>query len=114
MEETEQDKKTWKDGAGNESFPFTCDVLGCRGEINQTKIAINFSQQANQEDCGWADILISQRPVNDRQCDAGYIVDYFDVWRHGAHALWINDNHVSIKTVDHARGDRPWVQTILK
>lgn len=110
----DRDKKTWKDGANNENFPLTCDVLGCRGEINQTKLAVNFSQQANQEDCSWADVLISQRPVDDRQCDARYIVDYFDVWRHGAHALWISNNHVLIKTVDDARGDRPWAQTIIK
>ena len=52
--------------------------------------------------------------MNDSWCDARYIVDYFDVWRYGAHALWIGNDHVLIKTVDDVRGDRPWAQTILK
>ena len=35
----------------------------------------------------------------------------FDVWRQGAHAVWIDGAGIRIETAHRRRGDRPWVET---
>jgi len=101
-------KTTWpKEGSVN-GFPLMCDLYGCRGEVGGQKVSVAFSPKASMEDCGWADILISQSPSN---CREGRVVDFFDIWRNGNHAIWLNPNTIIIKNVETERGNRPWTQT---
>ncbi|MCH7832145.1 MAG: hypothetical protein IIC55_04655, partial [Proteobacteria bacterium] len=37
------------------------------------------------------------------------MIDRFDLWRHGGHALWLDATGVRIESVNGSRGDRPWV-----
>jgi competence protein ComEC len=37
------------------------------------------------------------------------VIDRFDLWRNGAHALWLAPGGVEVRSVNQARGDRPWV-----
>ena len=76
------------------------------------KIAISLHRKAIAEDCVWADILISKRPVQDKSCQASKVIDYFDVWRYGAHAIWIGVNQIKVETVQEQRGKRPWTITV--
>lgn len=106
-----QKKKIWpKEGSAN-NFPLNCDSYGCRGEVNGQRVSVAFTNKAWQEDCRWADIMISKMPVPYKDCDANIVIDYFDVWREGGHALWIRPEKVKIKTVEEVRGIRPWTQT---
>ena len=87
-----------------------CDVMGCRGLVKNKKVAIAQHPYALKEDCRWADIIISPEPVFEESCREKFVIDRFDVWRRGAHALYIRpDNRLSLKTVAHERGDRPWM-----
>ncbi len=118
-------KKIWPKEGGAEPFPLTCDPYGCRGVIEGQKVAVAFSNKAWREDCHWADILISKVPVPYNVCPnrggeknrgaqnvPRYVIDYFDLWRAGAHAIWLVPNgRVKIKTVEQYRGNRLWTQT---
>lgn len=107
----EGDSKTLK---GTQGFPLQCDVFGCRGEIERQKIAIAFSNTAWREDCNWADIIIAQDPVPDWDCKAPVVIDFFDVWRNGPHALWLKDGKHVIKSVEKMRGNRLWTRTAAR
>jgi competence protein ComEC len=106
-----QKKNIWPREGSATGFPLNCDVYGCRGEIRGQRVSVAFSNKAWQEDCSWADIIIAKTPVPYKECAAGTIIDFFDVWREGPHAIWLNRNDVKIKTVEEIRGLRPWTQT---
>ncbi len=106
-----QKRNKWPKEGGVKNFPLTCDPYGCRGKIENKKVAISYSEKSWKEDCDWADILISQKPVNKRNCSASKIIDYFDLWRNGAHSIWFMNDKIIIRNVEQVRGKRPWVQT---
>lgn len=97
-----------RDGQILEDFPLLCDGHGCRGEVDGLKIAYAKDQKAVSEDCSWADLLLSPDPVNKRNCNSRYVIDRFDVWREGSHAIWVNGDNIKIKTDADVRGKRPW------
>jgi competence protein ComEC len=37
------------------------------------------------------------------------VIDRFDLWRGGTHAIWLDPEAITIETVDGWRGERPWV-----
>jgi competence protein ComEC len=104
-------KRTWPKEGAIEEFPLSCDSYGCRGEMNGKKISVAFSQKAAMEDCRWADLLISKLPSN---CREGEVIDFFDIWRNGNHAIWLSSNNIIIKNVERERGNRPWTQTAAR
>lgn len=104
-------KRTWPKEGGEEGFPLLCDFYGCRGGIKGKKVSVAFSQKAAREDCGWADLLISKEPSG---CKKGHIIDFFDIWRNGNHAVWLAPDKITVKTVEQGRGNRPWTQTAAR
>jgi len=109
------DKKLrWFKEGEHDLFPLQCDVNGCRGNINQQKISFAFKPEAWREDCHWADIVISNKSIDKGQCDAPVMIDYFDVWRHGGHSIWLSKAGVRIQAVEMKRGNRLWTQTAYK
>ena len=85
-----------------------CDEQGCRMEQGGRRVAFSFRPDGQAEDCGWADILIAQNPVNKRDCRAPTVIDRFDVWRDGSHTVWL-DGHVESAAM--LRGQRPWARS---
>jgi competence protein ComEC len=88
-----------------------CDAVGClyRGSGGQ-QVAIARSIEALADDCAGADVLLSLVPVRRRCPGVRYVVDRFDIWRNGAHAIWLdNGRGVRIENTRRARGERPWV-----
>lgn len=104
------DKNIWPREGEKEGFPFACGTYGCRGEVNGQKIAVAFTQKASQEDCNWADLIIADNPIG-KECRAKHVIDYFDVWRKGPHAIWLLPEKIKIQTVEKVRGKRLWTQT---
>ncbi len=89
--QTKSDKKSFpKQGAKNNT-PLSCDTYGCRGVIKDMKVAISYDNQSWREDCNWADIVIAKNPVPYKKCKASTVIDFFDLWREGGHALWLSD-----------------------
>ncbi len=82
-----------------------CDEWGCRMEREGKKIAFSLREGGQAADCAWADILVASEPLRARPCKAGVKVDYFDLRRNGAAAIWSDG---TVKTVAMVRGTRPW------
>ncbi len=87
---------------------YSCGENGCRFEIDTQNIAYIKHPIALKEDCHWADIIISEAPVKDWACKAPIIIDKFDTWKKGAHAIWVNENETAIRTVSERSSNRPW------
>lgn len=100
---------------GADNFPLLCDMYGCRGEIKGYKVSVALTHKAALEDCGWADILISKEPTDCKlNKKGGRVIDFFDIWRNGHHAIWLSENKIEIKSVERTRGNRPWTQTVAR
>lgn len=112
--QSKRDKKFWPKEGAIKNFPLSCDIYGCRGEVKGQKIAIAYSNRAWREDCDWADLMISKLPVQNNICRTEHIIDYFDIWREGAHAIWLEGQGIKIKTVERSRGNRTWTQVSAK
>jgi competence protein ComEC len=93
-------------GAGGR---LACDSLGCLYRLHGRTIALVRHPAALPEDCQVAHVVVSAVPVR-RSCSVERVIDRFDLWRLGAHALWIApDGTIRVRSVNEVRGDRPWV-----
>ena len=65
--------------------------------------------RAFEEDCARADLVVSAVPAWDL-CEAPEtVVDRFDLWRGGSHAIWLDEDGARVESVAGTRGERPWV-----
>ena len=90
-----------------ESEVITCDSDGCIYRAVEKSVSLSFTDAAVFEDCGRVDVIVAKVP-SWRLCKTGVRVDRFDVWRHGAHALWIESDSIRIKRVSDFTGQRIW------
>lgn len=65
--------------------------------------------QAIPEDCRSAEIIVSAVPVPWSCPSAKLVIDRFDLWRNGAHAIWLTEDGIIVENVNTKRGRRPWV-----
>jgi competence protein ComEC len=87
-----------------------CDSLGCLYRPHGRLVAIVFEPEALAEDCARAELVVSAVPARRACRGALRVVDRFDLWREGAHAIWLRgDGGVRIETVRANQGERPWV-----
>ncbi len=87
-----------------------CDPLGCIYRTGGQVVALVQDGRALIDDCAEATVVISRVPVRRGQCRGKRVViDRFDLWRHGGHALWLAKDGVRVETVHGRRGARPWV-----
>lgn len=85
-----------------------CDGLGCIYRAGGRTVALLRDGLAHDEDCRIVDILISQRPVRGRCPTPSLVIDRFDLWRHGATAIWLDGGKIRIRTVAEYQGARLW------
>ena len=94
-------------GAGAAS-PGRCDALGCRFGLKGRVVAFSTDPRAHPEDCETADVLVSSWPVRVPCRAPRAVIDRFDLWRHGAHAVHLDDGGVRVDAAGRRRGRRPW------
>lgn len=101
---------TFRDTAAAANPVLACDGIGCIYKAKGRTVALVRHAAALDEDCRRAHVVISSVPLR-RSCPGpGVVVDRFDLWRKGTHALWLEaDGRVRIETVNGVRGKRPWV-----
>ncbi|MDW8315870.1 MAG: ComEC/Rec2 family competence protein [Rhodovarius sp.] len=58
--------------------------------------------------CGQVAVILSPEPLR-RRCEGSLVVDRFDLWRDGAHALWWTPAGAKLVSDRAYRGRRPWV-----
>src|SRR5690606_20691578 len=86
-----------------------CDAIGCVLRTKDHVVAIAHHAAALPDDCVVATILVSSVPVRDSRCTGpAIIVDRFDLWRNGAHALWLGPDGIRAESVGSTGGARPW------
>jgi len=65
--------------------------------------------RAFEEDCRRADLVVSAVPAWDLCKIPETVVDRFDLWRGGSHAIWLDGEGARVESVAAVRGERPWV-----
>lgn len=101
---------TWPSGGAALDERLYCDSAGCVYAVDGRRVAFSRDPRALHDDCRLADVVISATPLFDLPCDKPeLVVDRFDLWRKGAHAIWLTPEGVTVETVADERGDRPWV-----
>jgi competence protein ComEC len=85
-----------------------CDGWSCRYRTGRHVIVLVMDARALPAECRGATIVISAVPVRGRCRSAERVIDRFDLWRAGAHALWLNADGMRVETVRGYRGVRPW------
>ncbi|MBX6323072.1 MAG: ComEC/Rec2 family competence protein [Rhodospirillaceae bacterium] len=88
--------------------PLRCDALGCLYRRAGHVVALENSPGALADDCAVAEVVVSRVPVRVPCPSAARVIDRFDLWRDGAHALWLDPGGVRVQSVHDWRGDRPW------
>src|SRR5205823_12903126 len=59
--------------------------------------------------CYTVDAIVAQVPAGFACRNQIPVVDRIDTWRHGAVALWLDADGVTVASANESRGDRPWV-----
>jgi competence protein ComEC len=88
---------------------LVCDSLGCFYRRAGHAVALAWSTEALLDDCSEADLVISLEPVREPCPSARRVIDRFDLWRQGGHAIWLSPGQIEVETVAESRGHRPWV-----
>ncbi|MDH3967421.1 MAG: ComEC family competence protein [Rhodospirillales bacterium] len=101
----------WPRDAAAAGGALRCDALGCIYRAKDQVVALALDGRALAEDCRSATVLISLEPLRRRACPGPRVlIDRFDLWREGSHALWLSPAGVRVESVAGSRGRRPWVR----
>ena len=88
---------------------LACDGLGCIYRAEGHIAALVRDARALADDCAKASIVVSAVPVRMYCPSAEIVIDRFDLWRRGGHALWLEpDGAVRVEDVATRVGVRPW------
>lgn len=83
--------------------------------LGADKIAISLNESTLEDDCLLSTMLITTIPVRGsfrKTCKPPWgVIDRFDLWRYGTHAITFTAGGPEIQTVNGTRGNRPWVIT---
>ena len=113
-------KDTWSRRAGPEAperWPkksssrdgrLRCDPLGCVWRMEGRVVALIKDEDNPEKACDGADVVISNVPLRGACRGTRLVIDRFDLWRRGPHALWFGSEGVRVETVAQWQGDRPW------
>ena len=94
---------------GEDGGGLRCDAAGCIYRSRGQVVALVRDGRALAEDCRNAPIVVSVVPVRRACPSASLVIDRFDLWRKGAHALYFDDDGgVRVESVAAMRGSRPW------
>ena len=89
---------------------LSCDQEWCLYRPPGHQVALVKDESRLAEACGGGnDVVVSAVPIRDPCAGAKLVIDRFDVWRRGAHQIWLRpDGSVRVETVAQWQGDRPW------
>jgi len=105
----EADAETWPRTGSAAQGRLTCDPLGCIYRARGQSVALIQDGRALADDCVKATVVISREPIRTSVCDTmPLVIDRFDLWRKGGHAVWLSEEGARVETVADRRGRRPW------
>ena len=88
---------------------FNCAGHLCIATVKNKRVVFADKGAEGKLQCPRADVLIAAFPLRGACKSIALRIDRFDVWRNGAHALYLNDDAMRVETSQDARGNRPWV-----
>jgi competence protein ComEC len=88
---------------------WTCAENMCFTDLAPKSVGYLHEQPSADWVCPPVDIVIADFPLRHACQDVPLRIDRFDVWRHGAYALYISNGDVRIETAKGIQGERPWV-----
>lgn len=97
----------WPDTVSADGM-LSCDLIGCVYRAGRRNVMLIQDARALAEDCTAGAIVVSAVPVRRACRDASTVIDRFDLWREGAHALWLRKDGVEVVSVREAQGERLW------
>lgn len=101
----------WPDSGSSADGTLRCSDGLCVLKRNGVELRLVMRPDAQPRACAGTTPVVSVVPLRNQCRAASWTIDRFDLWRHGAHAVWFAENGRSgrIETTRQARGDRPWV-----
>jgi competence protein ComEC len=101
----------WPDGGASADGSLRCSGGLCVFKRDGTELRLVVRPEAQPRACAGATPVVSVVPLRNQCREALWTIDRFDLWRHGAHAVWLGERGrpARIETTRQARGDRPWV-----
>ncbi len=100
----------WPGKIASADIPMRCDALGCIYRARGHTVALVRDPRALDEDCARATAIVATIPVRRRCLSSGLVIDRFDLWRKGAHALTLLPGRIEVDTVRGRQGERPWTR----
>ena len=88
---------------------WTCAATLCVASIDGLKIGYARTGEGAAIACEGLDILVTGFPLRGACRNVGLCIDRFDLWRHGAHAIYIRTEGIAVTTARGLQGRRPWV-----
>ena len=89
---------------------LACDAAGCLYRARGRAVALVRDGTALAEDCTSADVVVATLKVPAACRARAQVVDRIDLWRLGAHAVWLDARGLArIESVRGRQGERPWV-----
>ncbi len=107
----------WLQANGEEASPaeaakrpgWTCKDGRCTAAVRGKQVVYLSGIEGKTVDCRGADIVIADFPLRSACRRVGLRIDRFDLWRHGAHAVYLSGADPVVKTARGEQGRRPWV-----
>lgn len=96
----------WPKNADSADKTLSCDAGRCLWRDQDRRVAYVQRDEAVQDACAGADWVIAAVPVRDKCRGRARVIDRFDLWRRGAHVVWLSTGRV--ESVAAWQGDRPW------
>jgi competence protein ComEC len=107
----EEAPKSWPRKGTSEDGRLRCDSDGCLYRWQGQIVGMPRNFKALDEDCRFASAILTALPVRGRCSAARIVIDRDELWRRGAHALWLGEGGIRVDNVAAHRGDRPWAPT---
>jgi competence protein ComEC len=103
--------EVWPRYGASADGALRCDRQGCLYAKDGQVVAFPRHRAALAEDCRSVDAVVTELAAGGRACRGPrLVIDRFDLWRDGAHAIWIDgDAAPRVETVRARQGLRPWV-----
>lgn len=98
--------EAWPKAATSADQRLACAPGFCLWRDGGRRVAYVQKDEALADACASADWVIAAVPVRGKCRGRARVVDRFDLWRRGAHALWLSSGR--LESVAAWQGDRPW------
>ncbi|MEO0035399.1 MAG: hypothetical protein RLZZ501_1422 [Pseudomonadota bacterium] len=99
----------WPEDGLSRDGRLSCAPAGCRWRPGDGRtVALILDESDIAAACAEAAVVVSRVPLRHACPGPATVIDRFDLWRGGTHALWLRPGGVEVLSVAANQGDRPW------